>query len=193
MSLTPARARSSRRARLRALVPLTATLLLSGCAGADSPAPAGDGTAHAAAVDTLLAQGLAQLEDGREAEARGTFRAVLAIDAGNVPAHYDLGLIEQRSGHLAAARRAYEAALDLDPAFAPALFNQGILLEQEDLAAAVDLYRRATAADPDMAAAWTRLGFGLLELGEDDEAEDALARGVTLDPAMADVKAPRYR
>ena len=37
-----------------------------------------------------------------------------------------------------------------------------------------------------------RLGFALVQLGQTDEGETYLAKGVGLDPSMVDVKAPSY-
>lgn len=48
-------------------------------------------------------------------DARGAFERSLAIDARNVPAWFNLGLLEFRAGDLAAAARALERAHELEP------------------------------------------------------------------------------
>jgi Tfp pilus assembly protein PilF len=173
------------------------SVLLAGCSD-DEPARPDDAATASAdagtdAVGTLLQTGLDQLAAGDTAAARGTFRSVLALDGENTYAHYNLGLIAQRAGQDEQAISSYDAALASDPAFAPALFNRGILTEASDLDEAVALYRRAVEADPEFAAAFMRLGFALVHLGETEEGEKALGEGVRLDPSMSNVEAPSYQ
>jgi tetratricopeptide (TPR) repeat protein len=121
-----------------------------------------------------------------------TFGNALDLDPVNVYALYNLGFISQDRGDDAAAGDYYQQVLDQDPAFTQALFNLGIITESSDLDEAIDLYRRAVDADDTFAAAWMRLGFALQHQGKDDEAEEALGKGVALDPSMANVQAPSY-
>ena len=175
---------------------------LSSCTGQDGEEPPEVVSSEAvsseaadengSAVDTLVQTGLAQLEAGDNAAARGTFASVLALDPDNVLGHYNLGVIEQRAGRDAAALESYDAALATDPDHVPALFNKAILLETSDLPGAVELYRTVIDLDEERAAAHMRLGFALVHLGEKVEGEAALAEGLRLDPAMAQVEAPRY-
>lgn len=48
------------------------------------------------------------------------------------------------------------------------------------------------AVKPDDAPAYVRLGYALRHLGHEKAAEEALAKGIELDPAMEDVPAPSY-
>lgn len=177
---------------------LATAVLLGGCGGddssADRPAPtstsASDGASEATA--TLVQSGLDQLDAGDTAGATSTFRNVLTLDPDNVYAHYNLGLIAQQAGDEKTAIEEYDAALAAQDDYAPALFNRGILAETRDLDQAVDLYERAVAADDQFARAYMRLGFAQVHLGDTEAGEQALARGVALDPAMADVDAPTY-
>ena len=194
--------------RLALVASLAAVVLLSGCGGPDDPAAhppstsespsttastTASPTASAAdAVATLVQTGLDQLEGGNRQSARRTFESVLTLDPVNVYAHYNLGLIAQRAGQDDRAVTQYDAALESDPGFAPALFNRGILTESADLDAAIELYRRAVAADPEFAAAFMRLGFALVHEGRSDEGESYLAQGIALDPSMTNVAAPTY-
>jgi Tfp pilus assembly protein PilF len=155
----------------------------------DADAQASSGTSAAA---TLVQQGLDQLAAGDTATAKTTFENVLAVDPDNVYGHYNLGVIAQQAGDDEAAMTSYDAALAVDDAFAPALYNRALLTEASDLDAAVELYKRAVAADPTMAAAFMRLGFALVHLGEQDEGATYLAQGIKLDPSMKDVEAPSY-
>lgn len=180
------------RPNLAALV-LLAFLVVAGCSGGTSDDEPADGASTSlSAADTLVETALQQLKDSDEAKAQATFENVLELDADNVYAHYNLGLLAQDAGNRALATKHYDAALKTDPKFTSALYNKGILLENGDLEEAVELYRRTIAIDPDLAAAHMRLGFALLHLGKIDEAEKHLSTGVKLDPAMADVKAPSY-
>ncbi|GAA1516311.1 tetratricopeptide repeat protein [Nocardioides humi] len=169
---------------LAALAAVVAATLLSGCSDEE---PGAESSASA-----LLQTGLDQLSEGSTAAARGTFENVLVLDPDNQYALYNLGLIAQADGDEDEARARYDAALAADPDYAPALYNRAILDERTDLAAAIATYRRVLEIDPDLAAAHMRLGFALLHLGQTAEAEASLARGVALDPAMAEIEAPSY-
>lgn len=181
------------------IVAAVASLLLTvttaaACGGDDESTKDAAASASSTAVagDTLVQQGLQQLAGGDTAGAQATFEKALTVDPDNVYAHYNLGVIAQQANDSKAALAAYDAALAADDAFAPALYNKAILTEPSDLAAAVDLYRRAVAADPKMAEAYMRLGFALIHLGKKDEGATYLGKGVQLDPSMADVEAPSY-
>lgn len=182
---------------LAALIALLLSFaLLAGCGGdsekADSDGADSSSTSVDEATATLVETGIAQVTAGEDAAARTTFENVLALDADNAYAHYNLGQLAQKSGRDREAMTSYDAALAADPEMAPALFNKAILTEPADLDAAVELYRRALDSDPDLAPAHMRLGFALLHLGEKSEAEEHLASGIRLDPSMADVEAPSY-
>jgi Tfp pilus assembly protein PilF len=176
-----------------AVLALLSILAVTGCSG-DSEGPASSATSSASpsAADTLVQTALKQLDKGDDAKAKATFENVLELDPDNVFAHYNLGLLAQEAGDDAIAIKQYDAALKTDPKFTSAIYNKGIVMENDDLEAAVKLYRRALAIDPDLAAAHMRLGFALLHLGETDEAEEHLTAGVKLDPSMANVQAPSY-
>lgn len=172
---------------------LLALVLVTGCGGdGGAEKPAAASSTALSAADALVRTGLQQRDAGDDAQARVTFENVLELDPDNVYAHYNLGLLAQEAGEEDAAVEQYDAALATDPEFAPALYNKGIVLESTDLDTAVGLYRRALAADPQLAAAHMRLGFALLHLGRSAEAEEHLATGIELDPAMAEVDAPSY-
>jgi Tfp pilus assembly protein PilF len=173
------------------------TTLAAGCSSDEKPdagakAEATESATSESASTALVKKGLAELAAGNAAAAEVTFENVLAIDPGNAYAHYNLGVIAQQDGRDEAAMKSYDAALVDDDAFAPALYNKAILTESSDLDAAVELYRRAVDADPEMAAAHMRLGFALVHLGKVKEGEEHLGTGVSLDPSMAEVEAPSY-
>jgi Tfp pilus assembly protein PilF len=145
-----------------------------------------------AAVDVLVQTGLDQLAAGNRKAARGTFANVLALDPDNTLGHYNLGVIEQQTGDEVAAMASYDAALATTPDHVPSLFNKAILTEELDLPGAVELYRTVVEIDDQRAAAFMRLGFALVHLGERQDGEAALEEGLRLDPSMARVEAPTY-
>ena len=174
-----------------ALAAVLLTLTLAACGGGDGKKDAA-ATTHTAAANTLVQQGLRQLDDGDTTGAKATFTKVLTVDPANKYAHFNLGVIAQQAGDDKTAMGEYDKALKTDDAFSSALYNKAILTEHTDLEAAVALYKRAVKADPKMAAAYMRLGFALVHLGQKDEGARYLGKGVTLDPSMANVQAPSY-
>lgn len=68
-----------------------------------------------AALDARCAQGHQLLSAGREAEAEAVFRAVLALEGGNILALEGIGLIADRRGDLPAAKEAFTQVLALKP------------------------------------------------------------------------------
>lgn len=164
---------------------------LLGACGSDSPSAAA--SADAAAVKTLIDRGVSQATSGEYDDAAGTFDSVLVLDPDNQYAHYNLGYIAQADGDTSAALTSYDAALGGDPEFTPALYNKAYLLETSDLAQSITLYQQVTQLDPANAAAFMRLGFALVHEGKKSEGEKALATGLKLDPAMADVETPTYK
>ena len=173
---------------------LLCLLVVAGCSGDsdDGSSPAASSSSSPSAADTLVQTALGQLDQGDDAKARATFENVLELDADNVYAHYNLGLLAQQAGDDTLAVKHYDAALKTDPKFTAALYNKGIVLEGDDLDASVELYRRAIAIDAGLAPAQMRLGFALLHQGKTDEAEKHLSAGIKLDPSMKDVQAPSY-
>lgn len=173
-------------AQLALPLALTLGLTLAACS---SDEPTTDDRAAAAA---LVDQGITQMQQGETEAAEETFARALRMDAGQPLAHYNLGLMDQRANRADDAADHYEDALEVDPEHGPSLYNSAILAERTDLDEAITLYRAAIEAQPDHAASYMRLGFALTHLGRTAEAEPMLAQGLKLDPAMADVEAPRY-
>jgi Tfp pilus assembly protein PilF len=175
---------------------LAVALLLAGCSdddpeSKDSPSSQ-SAPGDADAVATLVQSGIDQLNAGQDKAARTTFENVLALDAENLYALYNLGLIAQNAGKPDGALDYYDRALVVQADYVPALYNKAILLETTDLDQSIQLYRQVIGLDDQMAAAYMRLGFGLVHLGQTEEGEGFLEQGIALDPAMEDVEAPKY-
>jgi tetratricopeptide (TPR) repeat protein len=64
--------------------------------------------------------------------------------------------------------------------------QKGASSAQDYLDAAIGLYHRALAINPDIAQAHNNLGFALLLKDRPDEAEESLRRAIALDPNLAD-------
>lgn len=193
LALSPLAHRPS---RALAALALAGAVLLTGCSGGDDGADRADrpaASADAVSSDALVATGLQQLTDGDTEAARRSFTAALALDPEHARAHYNLGYLAQtEDDDLATAIDEYQQAVAADPELAPALYNLALLTENADLEASVDLYRRVIAVKPEDAATYVRLGYALRHLGHEDEAKEALAKGIELDPALKDVPAPSF-
>ncbi len=61
------------------------------------------------------------------------------------------------------------------------------VVDTETLLEAIQLYRKATQADPNSALAHSRLGNALLYLGDIDAAEEPIMRALELDPELSEV------
>ena len=61
------------------------------------------------------------------------------------------------------------------------------VVDTETLLEAIQLYRKATLADPNSALAHSRLGNALLYLGDIDAAEEPIVRALELDPELSEV------
>ena len=180
---------------LRSRVPvvvLALLLLATGCSSDGSDASSVSAKASAGAVNTLVQSGLTALTSGDADTAKAAFENVLTLDPDNLYAHYNLGVIAQQRGNDEQAITSFDAALAVDGDYAPALYNRAILTEPTDLDQAIEIYRKAVAADPTMAAAFMRLGFALVHLGQDEEGATYLQEGIQLDPTMENVQAPSY-
>ncbi|MFI6492801.1 tetratricopeptide repeat protein [Streptomyces sp. NPDC050564] len=109
------------------------------------------------------------------------YRRVLELDPRNKQAWYGLGLIEQQDGRAADARAAYEKALETDPKFMSALYSEAFLLRSSDPDRAIELLKRAVAADPKATSIQMQLGNLLAEQHRKGEAEDVFRHAVAVD------------
>ncbi|MET7715071.1 tetratricopeptide repeat protein [Streptomyces sp. NPDC005407] len=138
----------------------------------------------AAEANALLQAGILQGKYQDSDGAARTYKRVLELDPGNKFAWYNLGVIAQRHGRAADARAAYDKALKTDPSFGSALFNKAMLLKSSEPGQALELLKRAIAANPKAATAHLHLGLILAKKDRDDEAEKAFRRAVAADPSL---------
>lgn len=82
--------------------------------------------------------------------------------------------------------RRVQAALRIQPDFPEALNNLGVYYHNlQDYAQSIESFRKATAADPDLFAAWVNLGSSLSSAGRLREALEAQLRALSLKPEDA--------
>jgi predicted O-linked N-acetylglucosamine transferase (SPINDLY family) len=104
----------------------------------------------------------------------------------------EIGLQHHQAGRLADAEACYAAALTIQPDFPLALHLMGLLrFQQQDYAAAIEVFGRALAAAPAgyprLAALVASRGETHLQLGQAEAALDDFGRGLALDPRSAAV------
>ncbi|MEV0178087.1 tetratricopeptide repeat protein [Streptomyces sp. NPDC050625] len=145
------------------------------------PAPA---TRNSEQTDALLRSALDRQAHQDFLGAARDYRHVLEQDPGNKQAWYGIGLIEQQNGRTADARAAYEKALESDPSFMSALYSEANLLRSSDPDRAIELLRRAVAADPKGTAVQMQLGFLLTEQHRKDEAVDVYRHAVEIEHGL---------
>lgn len=131
-------------------------------------------------------EGLAQLDQGKDEEARQAFDAALALDAENAAAHSNLSSLESQAGHYEQALAHARAAVAAEPEAAVHHYNLGHLLalmgrdEQ-----ALESLHRAVKLDAGYASAFNELGNVYLHLDRPAEAEEVLRDGLRADPGLA--------
>jgi len=137
--------------------------------------------------------GIKAQKDGDLSGAAAHYRRAMSLDARNVYAAYDLGVVSAAQGDEAAAATAYRKAITIEPTYEPALFNYGVLLQKQGHdAAAIGMYQRAVKANPDDPRAHFNLGLMLRSMPE--YADDGLAQlqiAVKLDPSLVEQAAQK--
>jgi tetratricopeptide (TPR) repeat protein len=129
----------------------------------------------------------AALETGDLGRAREAAEAAISRDPSLSDAYWIRGAVRQRSGLVADALVDLNRALALNPDRTEALAEIGECEDQlRDLPAALDAYTRATAARPDNAFWWYRLGRLHMDADHAGPAAPALARATELGDAMAE-------
>jgi tetratricopeptide (TPR) repeat protein len=107
----------------------------------------------------------------------------LGIFPGNFSLALLSGVFHHDSGKLDEALKSYHAAERMEPnhpELLERLANLYLLLQQPRQSA--DVLRRLSQATPDAAAVWAQLAFALAQIGETNEAQQALTRALEIDP-----------
>jgi Tfp pilus assembly protein PilF len=133
----------------------------------------------------VIAQAIACAERGEVTKAEGLLRRVLAQDAGNAAAQYELGRIAFRLGNKKAAADCMRKAIASRPDNADYYDALGFLLiEKGDRAEALHALTRALEIRPDNASTLSNLGAFYLGEGQLKEALAALRHALKIDPLL---------
>ncbi|MFF4210022.1 tetratricopeptide repeat protein [Streptomyces sp. NPDC001796] len=150
-------------------------------------------TQKARETGRLLQTALKQQQQHDSEAATRSYKRVLDLDPDNKFAWYGLGVVAQTSGNTFGARTAYDKALKIDPSFMSALYTEAMMLKSSDPDRAVELLKRAVAAEPKAAMLNMQIGQILAAKGRDKEAKDAFRRAVAADPSFRPQVPKAYR
>lgn len=141
----------------------------------------------------LLKVGVEQGQAGDFDAAKTTFEKVVAAEANNKFAWFNLGFIAQSRNQADEAISNYNKALEADANYKPALYNKAIALESKAPTTSMDIYRKVVSIDNKSSTAYLRLGILLSKSGDDAEARDAFAAAIRLDKELASAVPAEYR
>ncbi|MGC4810589.1 tetratricopeptide repeat protein [Micromonospora sp. DT228] len=158
----------------------------------DSDKANGDASTGTAPAD-LLKLGVEQGQAGNFDAAKTTFEKVLAAEADNKFAWFNLGFIAQSRNQPDEAVNNYDKSLAADGNYKPALFNKAIALEGKAPTSSIDIYRKVVSIDNKSSTAYLRLGILLSQTGDDRAARDAFKAAVRLDKGLTSSVPAKYR
>ncbi|MEU7756417.1 tetratricopeptide repeat protein [Micromonospora sp. NPDC049171] len=158
----------------------------------DSDKANGDTSAATAPAD-LLKLGVEQGQAGNFDAAKSTFEKVVAAEADNKFAWFNLGFIAQSRNQPDEAVNNYDKALATDGNYKPALFNKAIALEGKAPTTSMDIYRKVVSIDNKSSTAYLRLGILLSQSGDDSAARDAFKAAIRLDKELTSAVPAKYR
>ncbi|MEH1097922.1 tetratricopeptide repeat protein [Micromonospora sp. CPCC 205561] len=141
----------------------------------------------------LLKLGVEQGQAGNLDAAKATFEKVLAADADNKFAWFNLGFIAQSRNQADEAISNYDKALAADASYKPALYNKAIALERTAPTTSMDIYRKVVSIDNKSSTAYLRLGLLLSQTGDAAAARDAFKAAIRLDKRLASSVPEKYR
>jgi predicted nicotinamide N-methyase len=143
------------------------------------------GSVEGSDPQALVAQAIACAERGEVAKAEGLLQRVLALDARNAAAHYELGRIAFRRGNKKAAADCLRKAIASRPDNGDYYNALGtVLLEIGERAEALHALTRALEIRPDNASALSNLGAFYHGGGQPKEALAALRQALKIDPLL---------
>ncbi|GAA4179183.1 tetratricopeptide repeat protein [Gryllotalpicola koreensis] len=160
----------------------------NGSASAKHPSSSAAPTSTQAALENqMLQNGIKQAGAGKYDDATSTFKAIVALDAKNKYALYNLGLIAQIQGDKDGALDNYDKAIAVDPKFTSALYNKAIVLEPSDRKQAESIYEQIVKIDPKASTSFLRLSYLYQADGDQAKADAAKQSALKLDPSLATV------
>ena len=135
----------------------------------------------------LLRDGLAHHQAGRSQDAEAAYRAVLAVEPGQVKALYLLGVLYTAAGRLDEAIELLQRAVAGDPNDTDARFNLGnALYRKGDPHAALAQYRIVVEQRPGYGDVYANMGRVHLDLGDVEASLAACRTAVQRKPALAE-------
>lgn len=169
-------------ARLVRIASVAACVLVAPVCGVATEAPF-----VPAVIASTAAEGDAALAKGDLSGARKAYERILDVDANNLAALVNLGMVAYRSGEHDEAVGLLERALRERLSVAPAWLTLGMVrMERGEDEAAFAAFAQAVQHDPRDARARNFMGAAAARLGWMDAAQDALRRAVELDAGNAD-------
>lgn len=133
----------------------------------------------------LLAQGISLQNAGKNAEAAAIYNQILAKDAKNKFALFNLGVIAQTNKNFDEAIAKYKASIAVDANFYQPTYNLGLAYAAKgDRTNAIAQLRKAITIEPKAAQAYYNLGTLLIQDGKTDEGTSMLNQAFALDPSL---------
>lgn len=132
------------------------------------------------------ARGFAAQQAGRATEAVAAYERALAL-VDDLDTHANLANALKATGRVDEAQREYDLVLAARPNDADTWYNLGNLRHRQrhDAQGAIEAYRRATEANPELGEAHFALGAVLLELGDTETAIVSLQAALQVSPTAA--------
>ncbi len=129
-------------------------------------------------VQYLVNEGALFMKAGKYEEATALYLQAIEMDPSNPSSYYFLGKAYATRGLISESKEMMDKAVALNPAYRPfAHVTLGVALANEGhLEAAVDQFEKALDADGGMGLAAYNLGTCLMNLGRNEEAENAFTR-----------------
>ncbi|WP_432900955.1 tetratricopeptide repeat protein [Micromonospora matsumotoense] len=141
----------------------------------------------------LLKLGVEQGQAGDYDTAKASFEKVLADEADNKFAWFNLGFIAQSRNQADEAISNYDKALAADGDYKPALYNKAIVLEGKAPTTSMEIYRKVVSIDDKASTAYLRLGLLLSKSGDEAAARDAFKAAIRLDKGLTSAVPAKYR
>jgi len=133
--------------------------------------------------------GLLKRELGDKEGAIAAFKTVIELDSSQAEAYSYLAELYLVTGQAELAAETEARAKSAGAQDPGALFNIGASYwNNKDFAKAESYFRQAVEADPKFAVAWKQLGYAAVNLGNIEQAKEALAKYLELAPQAEDAK-----
>jgi hypothetical protein len=139
--------------------------------------------------DELFSQALAWHGEGKKAEARGAYLAILQANPDHSGALGNLALLVKEEGNAELAQKLLGHALHIDPHYAEGWSNLGLMLNDIGRPeAAIEALEKALSLKPGLLSAHRNLALALHEAGRLDESLVAYERALSLAPNDAHLR-----